>query len=136
MMRHLGIDLRVTVDKAALLADLRRNRATHQAMVAEARAGYIDAALTKLAAAQAELKAGKVASLSFKLPVPKDFTRVYDTTIGQIEAHTGDTLTLSTSEYNMLVEDEWEWVRDFIMANASYSGSTRAWSATKNFEVE
>jgi len=135
-MRHLGIALEVTCNKADILAKLQANREAHQKMVAEARAGYIDAAQKALRERLEEFQKGKAPNLHFALVLPRDFTRVYDTAIGQLSAHTGDTIELSSSEYNMLVEDEWEWVQQFIEANARYSGSTRAWRAEKGFEVE
>ena len=136
MMRHLGIALEVTCNKADILAKLHANREAHQKMVAEARAGYLAAAQGELHDALVAIKAGKVVPLRFKLQVPLDYTRVYATAIGQLTAHTGDTIKLSSSEYNMLVEDDWDWVNDFVKINSSYSGSTRAFGLTKGFEVE
>src|SRR5262245_52273143 len=122
MMRTLGIDLKITAKKSEILAKLYANREQHTRMVAEAREGYIKQARERLAAALDELATGKLVSLAFRLSVPKDFTRLYTTTIAQLEAHQGDTIELSTSEFNMLMEDEWEWVRDFVTSNSSYSG--------------
>lgn len=136
MMRHLGIELKVTCKTADILAKLHANREAHQKMVAEARAGYLDAAATALRDRLATIEKGEVKGLNFGLAVPRDFTRIYDTAIGQLQAHTGDTIDLTSSEYNMLVEDGWQWVQEFMQANSSYSGSTRAWKASKAFEVE
>lgn len=136
MMRHLGIDLKVTCKKADILARLHANREEHQKMVAEARAGYLVAAQGELHDALVDIKAGKVVPLRFKLAVPLDYTRVYATAIGQLTAHTGDEITLSSSEYNMLVEDDWDWVHEFVKVNQHYSGSTRSFGAGKGFEVE
>lgn len=136
MMRHLGIDLKVTCVKADILAKLHRNREEHQKMVAEARTGYLIAAQAELQDALVDIKAGKVVPLRFKLAVPLDYSRVYATAIGQLTAHTGDEITLSSSEYNMLVEDDWDWVTEFVKTNANYSGSTRAFGLVKGFQVE
>lgn len=136
MMRHLGINITVNAKKDAVIDALRRNREQHVALVAEAKAGYLKAAQDALNAKLDEISTGKPVPLVFPLKVPVDFTRVYTTTIAQLEAHQGDEIKLSTSEYNMLVEDEWDWVADFINTNERYSGSTRAWSATKAFKVE
>lgn len=136
MMRHLGINITVTAKKGAVLDALRRNREQHVGLVAEAKAGYLKAAQDALNAKLDEISTGKAVALTFPLKVPVDFTRIYTTTIAQLEAHQGDEIKLSTSEYNMLVEDEWDWVSDFVNNNAAYSGSTRAWSATKAFKVE
>lgn len=136
MMKMMGIDLKVTARKEEILGTLRANREQHQKMVAEARLGYIDAAQTALRGKLAALEKGQPVALDFKLRPPKDFSRIYDTTIKQLEAHTGSVIELSSSEFNMLVEDEWEWMREFINLNAQYSGSTRTFGATKGFEVE
>lgn len=136
MMRMMGIDLKVTARKADILAKLYANREAHQHMVAEARAGYLDAARRELRQRLGQIEDNKPVALDFKLKPPKDFSRIYDTTISQLEAHTGDTIELSSSEFNMLVEDQWDWMSEFINLNARYSGSTRAFALSKGFEVE
>lgn len=135
MLKHLGINITVTCKKADILAKLHANREGHRKMVGEARAGYLEAAQSQIDDRLLQLKRGQVVDLQFKLKVPLDYTRVYDTTIAQLDAHQGDEIKLSSSEFNMLVEDEWDWVQNFVSANSSYSGSTRAWSLSKGFEV-
>lgn len=136
MMNQLGINLKVTCPKDAILATLKANRAQHALFVAEARAGYIQKAKAVLGEKLAALLENKPVALKFGLQVPKDFTTVYDTTINMLTAHTGDTVTLSADEYRHLVDDEWNWTREFLAMNAEYSGSTRAWSIGKGLEVE
>ena len=135
MMQMLGINLRVTVKTSELISALTASRESHQKMVAEARAGYLVEARAQLQARLAELDQEKPVNLVFKLKVPKDFTKVYDTTLGMLKQHTGDTVELSADEYRHLVEDEWDWTREFIETNNAYSLSTRSYGVAKGFEI-
>jgi hypothetical protein len=38
-----------------------------------------------------------------------------------LEMGTDTEITLSASEYRTLVEDEWEWLHQFLASNAGYS---------------
>lgn len=136
MMRHLGISMRVTCKKDEILSALKKNRETHAKLCAEARVGYLSAAQTALEKKLGALREGKLAALSFSLVVPKDFTAVYDTTIAMLESHTGETIELDADEYRHLVQDEWEWTRDFLVSNSHYSEGTRGWAAEKAFNIE
>ena len=104
-------------------------------MVSEARAGYLVEARKQLKDRLAELDQERPVNLAFKLKVPKDFSTVYDTTIGMLEKHTGDTVELSADEYRHLVEDLWDWTREFIETNYAYSTSTRSFGVGKGFDI-
>jgi len=136
MMRHLGINMRVTCLKTDILLKLQENRETHAKLVAEARVGYVQAAREALEKKLGLLAEGKLVALQFSLAVPKDYTAVYDTTISMLQAHTGNEIELAADEYRHLVQDEWEWTRDFLTSNMRYSGSTSDWAAEKNFSLD
>lgn len=136
MMGHLGINMRVTCGKDEILAKLKANREQHSKLVAEAQEGYLAKAQSELEKKLGALREGKIVGLAFSLKVPKDFSTVYDTTIHMLEAHTGTTIELSADEFRHLVDDEWDWTRDFINANASYSSATRNWSVSKGLDLE
>lgn len=89
----------------------------------------------QLRARLAELDQEKPVNLAFKLNVPKDFTKVYDTTIGMLSQHTGETVELNADEYRHLVEDEWDWTREFINTNYAYSRGTREFALGNGFDV-
>jgi hypothetical protein len=135
MMQMLGINLCVTVKTSELITVLTVNRETHRKMVEEARAGYLVEARKQLQARLVELNENKPVNLNFKLNVPKDFTKVYDTTIGMLKQHTGETVELTADEYRHLVEDEWDWTREFINTNLIYSRGTREFAIGKGFDV-
>lgn len=133
MMRQLGIDMHVTCDKDQILEKLRENRELHSKLVAEARKGYIARAQEALAEKLSKLREGKVTELSFMLSVPRDFTGLYDTAIAMLEAHTEPTIELSAGEFRHFLQDEWDWTREFVAANAIYSGSTSEWAVSKGY---
>lgn len=136
MMGHLGISMNITAKKAEILTQLEKNLESHAKMVVEAREGYIKRAQTELEKRIAQLREGKIVALTFHLKVPKDYSTVYKTTIGMLKAHTGDDITLSATEYRQLVEDEWDWTRDFAGSNAPYSAAARDYAITKGYDLE
>lgn len=133
MMTHFGINLTVTCKKDEILAKLKTNRDQHAQLVKEAREGYVAKAQEELSKKLGLLKEGKLVALSFTLKVPKDFTTVYNTTIGMLEAHTKDEIDLTADEYRHLIEDNWDWTRDFIASNVGYSKSTSDFAHSKGF---
>ncbi len=132
-MTHLGINIRIKCKVAELLTTLKQNREQHARLVKEAREGYVTKAQEELTKKLALLKEGKIVALSFSLKVPKDFTTVYNTTIGMLESHTEHEIELSADEYRHLVEDNWDWTRDFIGSNSAYSKSTQDYGTSKGF---
>lgn len=134
MMHYLGISMNVTCNKKTVLAKLKENRDQHTKLVQEARVGYVEKAQEALLKKLGLLKEGKLAALTFSLQVPKDFTSVYDTTINMLEAHTGEEITLTADEFRHLMEDNWEWTKEFIGSNVRYSNSTQGWAASKGFD--
>lgn len=136
MMGSLGISMNVKCKKDVILAKLKENMAGHSKLVAEAREGYTKRAREELKKLLGKVDEGKVNNLTFTLRAPKDYTSVYKTTISMLENHTGDEIEISASEYRMLVEDEWDWLREFAGSNASYSSGTRAYAMSKGLDLE
>lgn len=127
------IAMNVTVDKAELLAVLRKNLEEHKKMFDEARAGYIEAAIKRLDAKLGKLKAGHITSLHFDLYVPTDHSGDYETIIGMLEMSQDDTIALSFEQYRMYVEDDWQWARNWLVSNSGYSMSSRSKAAEKGY---
>lgn len=136
MMGHLGITMNIKAKKDEILVILEKNLESHAKMVAEAREGYVKRAQTELEKRLGQIKEGKTVALSFHLKVPKDYSSVYRTTIGMLRAHTGTEIELSATEYRQLVEDEWDWTREFAGSNAVYSSSTRDYAISKGYDLD
>jgi hypothetical protein len=118
---HMLHDFTITAAKSEVLDTLRENRKTHAAIVAEAREGYVDQAKKALEKRLGQLREGKLASLKFSLRVPQDHTKVYDTVITMLEMHTGAEVALNATQVRNLIEDNWDWKRDFLVGSSAYS---------------
>ena len=90
-------------------------------MYKEARDGYIEAAKVAVTRRIEQLRDNRVVNLHFSLRPPEDHTSVYDTAITMVELHQDSTLTLSAQEVRMLVQDEWDWTNNWLVANSAYS---------------
>lgn len=114
-----SIQVEVSVDEA--LNALHTCRHAHQAIVAEAREGYLKAATKALRERTKEIAAGKVVPLQFYLPVPVDHTKHYDTVIKMLESHKKPTITLDAAQVECILMDKWDWQHVFTTTNAPYS---------------
>lgn len=119
-------NMTIEADRVELLDILRKNRETHRRIVEEARAGYIDKAKAALAKRMKQLEEGKLTSLMFSLQRPEDHTREYDTAIKMLEMHRGDTISLTASQVQCFVQDEWSWKSHFIGIARNYSQTANA----------
>lgn len=121
MMRMNNIKMTMSFSRTELLEKLKANLANHSKIVEEARAGYIEKAKAAVAARLDVLKAGTVVALTFSLQPPVDMSEVYKTTIGMLEMSKDEAITLTADEFRQLVQDEWDWTDNFLVANRAYS---------------
>lgn len=126
-MRMNNIRMTTKVDRFKLLETLRANRAKHAKIVAEAREGYILKAREALERRLAQLATGQLASLSFSLVPPMDYTETYDNSIAMLEWNVQDEVELEADEFRQLVRDEWDWTDMFLTNNSRYSHSATSW---------
>ena len=115
----------ITAEKQSVLETLRKNRDSHKTMVIEARTGYVEKARAALEKKLAAVKEGKIVALSFTLKPPLDYSAVYDTAIKMLEMHSGASITLDATLVHNLIEDNWDWTREFLVSNSAYSASAR-----------
>lgn len=118
---HVLRELKIEANKDELLAKLKANRQEHAAIVAEAREGYVKKAREALEKRLGQLSDGKIVSLSFRLDVPTDHTRVYDTAIRMLELHQNKTVLLTATQVRNLEMDEWDWTDSFLGTASAYS---------------
>lgn len=116
----------ITANKANILETLKKNRETHAAIVAEARAGYMVAAKKALKSRMRDLASGKLVSLTFHLSPPQDYTNVYDMAISMLELDTGTEIKLDSTQVQNLVHDKWDWTDHFLTSNSAYSSTAGA----------
>jgi len=126
---RFGMAMTTKVKKAALLETLKANRAQHQKIFEEAVEGYRKEMLKRLERFLAEVKEGRLVSQRIGLPVPTNETSSYDTAIKMLEMGTEDIVELSAQDFSCLVEDKWEWKKNFLLCNSDYSGTARVLAA-------
>ncbi len=115
----------ITANKEQVLETLRKNREIHKKMVVEARTGYVEKARVALEKKLNAIREGKIVALSFTLKPPLDYSAVYDTAIRMLELHTGSEVQLDAGQVHNLMEDNWDWTRDFLVSNSAYSATAR-----------
>lgn len=125
----------VEVSKSDALVTLRKNREQHLKIVKEARDGYLKQAQAAIEKRLGQLREGKIVVLHFGLSVPEDHTQEYDTAIRMLELHQRETVSMSATQVQTLMMDQWSWQHRFLMTNSSYSQTASAMvGATENSE--
>lgn len=128
------INMKTTVKTKALCEILVENKRKHRAIVEEAKVGWLkkaEEALVEQIKGSEEhtaslkrnlgaIREGRVVDVLGVFP-PVDYTGVYDTAIKMMDLNTQETVTMEAGEFQMLVEDEWDWKQDFLQRNSRYS---------------
>jgi len=120
------LSMTTTVPKTKLLEHLRKNRSEHKQIVAEARDGYLRQAKEELEKRLEQLRHGKLVSLHFDLTPPRDYTHIYDQAIEMLEWNTATDVVLQADEFDNIVRDNWNWMREFLTSNSLYSATATA----------
>lgn len=113
--------MNVMAKRDEVLTALRQNREEHASIVKEAREGYVEKARAQVEKRLGQLKEGKVVSLSFSLSPPQDHTKVYDTAIRMLELDTRETIEMTAEQVRCLVQDQWDWMDQFLVGTSAYS---------------
>lgn len=110
----------VTVNKSDLLAIIEENRAIHESMYNEAMEGFKESTLKTL---EAEIKKfpGNPKSVMIHCSKPTSHLKDYDRVIHMLNMHNADHIEISQSDFAKYVEDDWEWKRQWMTSNSSYS---------------
>jgi len=111
---------RVTVKKQTLLAALKKNREGHRAIFLKAQEGFRRLCIEHLDKMIADAKAGRSFATSIGLKAPQDHTREYDVNIQMLEMSEDDKLVISEEQFRHFVQDDWEWLEDFLSNSAQY----------------
>lgn len=119
-------NLKITVNIKELLDVLRANRQNHASEYEIARQGYQVECVKQLRKRATKIKAGKIQDMNkfvgFNIPVPQDYTHVYDQLIGMLEMAQETEIELTGHNYKAWVMDQWDWT-SLADINKSYSVS-------------
>ena len=104
-----------------------KNRDEHCKIFEEALDGYRKTAISELETILERARTGKrVVEVSVHLPMPRDHTREYDAVIKMLELTADATVLLDQQEFTQYVMDDWDWMRDFLVASRTYGSEIAA----------
>lgn len=116
-------DISVTVKKEKLLDALRHNREVHETDYNKAIVIYYQDLTKHLEGLLEFAKHSENPTDGFVVPFqePQLKTDEYDKYITMLEMCEDTEFTLSTTEYDQIVNDNWSWITHAKMLNATYS---------------
>lgn len=121
---HLRVEqLEVTVRVVDILEALRTNREAHIEMYEEAVEGYRERCEEELINRLEKVRDGKLTNLAFNLQPPKSHVKDFDRLIRMFEMTTEHEIALSEGQFKCYVENEWDWSRNWVLSNSSYSST-------------
>lgn len=129
-----SMKMNTRVKREDLIAALKRNQERHTTIVAEARAGYVQAAKATLLRRLNDLEEGRIVDLQFKMAPPLDYSEAYRTALQMLEMNQDDTIVLTADEFRCLVLDEWDWTSSFFACNSVYSATAGAVASSRDFD--
>jgi len=112
----------VRVDKAKLLAILKKNRAEHRSVFLEAQKTFRVVAIKALDAQLKAARTNKPFELGrlVALTAPEDHTADYDRSIQMLEMSVDEHIMVDEREFQNYVQDIWNWSRDWATSNMRY----------------
>lgn len=113
----------VQIDKGTVLEKLIENRETHIEQYSQAVEGYKETVIKTIDKTKREFKkTGKLdASALYRLSEPESHENDYDVSIQMLEMDEREIVTLSRSDFERYVLDEWEWKQRFAATSAQYT---------------
>lgn len=120
----------VRVDKAKLLAILKKNRDEHRGIFLEAQTQFRVVAIKVLDQQLKAARSGKPFELArlTALCAPEDHTVDYDRSIQMLEMSVDKEIAVDEREFQNYVQDIWQWSRDWAVSNMRYvSKNTRGY---------
>ena len=119
-MGHLD---EIRIDKANLLAILKKNRDGHRKVLEKGLADYKAVVVKELEKRIKEVLAGKQIDQYLRLIQPEDHTNDYDRVIKSLTMSLDDDVQLTQDEFAQYVDDDWGWKKQFTETTAFYSAN-------------
>lgn len=110
------------ITKSALLDKLRANRDEHIDLHSKALTAYREYLERALEHELERARAGKTVDHGFlyKYPIPESHTDDFDRVIEMLENDVRDEIELTEGEFRMYFQNEWSWMKQFTVSNATY----------------
>ena len=126
----------LNVSRISTLEKIKKNKAEHLELYAEAKVNYEKERDEKTRALQSTLSQEdgffnheEISNAIYdyqSLVEPISFEKEYDETITLLEVSQDENLKLSPEEYRCLILNQWAWTRGFLSRNSTYSPKAAA----------
>lgn len=113
--------MKTRVARLELIKHIKQNRDQHKGIFDEAVVGYKKQAVALLDEHIARINKGRVMAVSVHLTVPENHTKDYDRVLMQLEMSHETDIELNDVDAKCFLMDDWEWKRQFLTANSTYS---------------
>jgi hypothetical protein len=120
------LDIEAEYKISYLLTVLTKNRLNHINEYAEAKKGYDEEKAAKLKALMIAIRKGADAKIQaaynsyFSMKTPIDAKDMYDEYISILSNSASDTVKLSISDANAIINDKWSWATAAKTINSTY----------------
>jgi hypothetical protein len=117
----------VRIQKSKLIEIISKNRAEHRDVFLKARVKYREVAIDLLDRHLKLVREGRpfVNNDFVSLIEPEDHTGAYDRALKMLELEVDDIVTLSAADCCDLVQDQWNWSRQWAHSNLRYTDSPK-----------
>jgi len=109
----------VTVNKEALLEELKANRFMHKHDYDEILQKYMIETLSTLKKAVVEFENDKAVAIDIKI-IPRNNINDYDVAIRMVEMSVDTNIEVSNHEFRQYIMDEWDWKHGFDLTKTMY----------------
>ena len=112
----------IKVNKAKLLAIIKKNREEHREVFLEAQKAYRQRVIETLDEQLKQARCQQPVNLQVlvMLQAPQDHTADYDRSIQMLEMSVDKQIVISEQEFQNYVQDTWEWSRQWATSNMGY----------------
>jgi hypothetical protein len=114
----------INASRSTLITTLSDNKNRHVEEFQEAMLGWrkqIAEIFDNIAQEARDGKLTKIPSKAWRHDVPQSHIKDYECAIAMLGMHTGDTVEISTADFQRFVQDDWDWKDQFRATNAMYS---------------
>ncbi|MGD0815892.1 MAG: hypothetical protein ABSA83_20045 [Verrucomicrobiota bacterium] len=121
----------VRIKKEQLVQIVKKNRQEHRDIFLKAQEKYREVAIALLDKQLKAAREGKPFVLAefTHLVQPEDHSHDYDRALRMLELEVEDVVTLTTADFANLVQDQWNWSRQWAVSNMRYTDSPKFRSA-------
>lgn len=115
------MDIKVSVNTQELLGKLRENLKKHKQQYTEASVSYANNCIKELKEKLEKLGRGEEVDMNTRLTKPRSYASEYEQAIEMFAMHKGNEVEIRSSDFAKLIQDKWDWKRDF---GGSYLANT------------